>query len=51
MIFSCLSGVFKYLKSLLLIETVLKTARIEIYDSQKIIGSNMTLDSQALQHL
>jgi hypothetical protein len=51
MIFSCLSGIFEYLKSLLLIDTVLSTAKIEMYDSQKISGSNMILDSQALQHL
>lgn len=51
LMYGCLSGLFIYLKSMLLLDTVLHTVRFQMYDPEKALVDHMVLDSQALQHL
>ena len=50
LILATLSGMFKYLKSLLKFDYIMSAVRFAFYETE---GSalNMILDSQALQHL
>lgn len=51
LIFSVLAGFTGYLRTMLIAEQLMGTARFEIYDPESFEKRYMILDSQALQHL
>lgn len=51
LVLSTLSAVFMYLKSILILDRILMTCTIKIYDIKTQVQKHMIIDSQAFQHL